>query len=94
MKAAQSLAWAVLVSFALLAATPSANADDLQDIAEQAITAFLDAAQTRDADALDAVLEPEFQVQRSVGGGYDKAGYLAGGILQFGQFDLSEIVVT
>lgn len=75
----------------MIAATPSFAQSE--DVAEEALTAFLQAAQDHDAAALDALLAPEFQVMRSVGGGTNKADYLAG-VPDFGPFSFSDMVVT
>jgi hypothetical protein len=46
--------------------------------ARQALTVLFDALQSGDADRVDPLLAPEFQVVRSDGRAYDKKQYLGG----------------
>jgi ketosteroid isomerase-like protein len=47
------------------------------DAARQAVTAFAEAVVSADVDAVEAILAPEFQIQRANGVGNDREGYLA-----------------
>jgi ketosteroid isomerase-like protein len=67
------------VSFASLVAAPRAGAEESvsETEANEALRGWLDAVFTGDPVAVDKVVAPEFQILRSDGTGYNKAGYLA-----------------
>lgn len=63
--------------------------------AEAAIRGFVADVMSGDAERLAATLAPEFQIQRSDGRGYDKAGYVAGGAAQISTIqDVTDVVAT
>jgi ketosteroid isomerase-like protein len=61
---------------AQLIGTGSAQAAMSEEDARSAIMAWLDALQTGDSSAVEAVLAPEFQILRSDGTGHDRTSYL------------------
>lgn len=62
--------------------------------AEGAVRAWLDAVVSGDPARLDAVLAPEFQIQRADGTGLDKAGYVDGGAANLVEYELRDLVAT
>lgn len=62
--------------------------------AEGAVRAWLDAVVSGDPARLDAVLAPEFQIQRADGTGLDKAGYADGGAANLVEYELRDLVAT
>jgi hypothetical protein len=81
-RAVPALALIALIAAAPLAlpAAPAhaaeASAADLAAAGETAVTAWMGALVTHDPEKVKAVLAPEFQIQRSDGGGYSAADYL------------------
>lgn len=71
----------LLVAATGLAEAPaSAQENTLTAQARSAVEAWLGAVASGDRSRIEAVLAPEFQLQRADGTGYDKAGYLAQGL--------------
>ncbi len=74
---------AAFVGFCLFAAVPAHADPALEDEARALMDAFTAAVASGEADQLDAVLAPEYQIVRANGVTYDKAGYIerrAGGV--------------
>lgn len=85
---------AAIFSFGLLA-TP-AVADEATDTARALVTAFIDGV-IAGPDAVAPLLAPEYQIMRSNGVGYDRAGYInrgAGTVNARPNFSLDDLVVT
>ena len=76
----------------VLAAAPAFAQTNTE--AEGAVRAWLDAVMSGDPDQLDAVLAPEFQIQRADGTGLDKAGYVDGGGANLTSYELRDLVAT
>jgi hypothetical protein len=73
-----------------------AVADDMTDTARTQIGAFVEAV-IAGPNAVAPLLAPEFQIMRSNGVGYDRAGYIgrgAGSVNARPRFALSDIVAT
>lgn len=66
---------ALIVLFAMTAPAGAAS-----DEAEQAVRDWLAALTSGDGARIEAILAPEFQIQRGDGKGYDKQAYLASGL--------------
>ena len=62
--------------------------------AEAAVDAWLNAVVVGTPEALDAILAPEFQIQRSNGVGHDKTGYIEGGAAALTDYEVRDIVAT
>jgi ketosteroid isomerase-like protein len=84
------------VSFASLVAAPRAGTQESVSEADanEALRGWLDAVFTGDPAAVDKVVAPEFQILRSDGTGYNKAGYLAALPKQESKAKASDIVAT
>ena len=84
------------VSFASLVAAPRAGAEESvsETEANEALRGWLDAVFTGDPVAVDKVVAPEFQILRSDGTGYNKAGYLAALPKHNSKAKASDIVAT
>ncbi len=76
----------------VLAAAPAFAQSSAE--AEGAVRAWLDAVMSGDPAQLDAVLAPEFQIQRADGTGLDKAGYIDGGAANLVEYELRDLVAT
>ena len=83
-------------SFASLVTAPPAGAEETVSDAEvnEALRGWLDAVFTGDPAAVDKVVAPEFQILRSDGTGYNKAGYLAALPKQKSKAKASDIIAT
>ena len=87
------LAAAVAMSWLLSA---PAHADDTTDTARAQIGAFVEAV-ISGPDKVAPLLAPEYQIMRSNGVGYDRAGYIgrgAGSVNARPRYGLSDIVAT
>lgn len=94
-----ALAAALLAIVAPLATMPVAPAvaqeADLQAEGEKAVTAWIDAVVSGNAEKIRAILAPEFQIVRADGTAYDKESYLASNLPQFPNAPkISMLVVT
>lgn len=90
---ASGLAAAVAMMWSLSA---PAHADDMTDTARTQIGAFVEAV-IAGPDAVAPLLAPEYQIMRSNGVGYDRAGYIgrgAGSVNARLRYGLSDIVAT
>jgi ketosteroid isomerase-like protein len=76
---------------AQLIGTGSAQAAMSEEDARAAIMAWLDALQTGDSSAVEAVLAPEFQILRSDGTGHDRTSYLSDMPKQTSKPEISEV---
>lgn len=66
-----------------------------EDEAVAAIRAWLEAIMSADPAQLDAVMAPEFQIERSNGTGHDKAGYIDGGFARIASIgEITDVHVT
>jgi ketosteroid isomerase-like protein len=70
------LARKITLVLLFLLAPLQATADQKLEEAEAAVATFVAAVASGDGAALAAVLEPEFQIVRTDGSGYDRDGYL------------------
>lgn len=68
---------AVLSGFVI---SDTAMAGEGPPAAERAVKAFIEAVASADGQAIAAILAPEYQIMRADGVGYDREGYLAGGL--------------
>lgn len=64
------------------------------DEAEEAVNAWLGAVAGGDPAALEAILAPEFQIQRADGTGHDKATYIDGGAASVSEFAARDLIAT
>jgi len=62
--------------------------------ANAAVNAWLAAVASGDAGELQAILAPEFQIQRADGTGLDKAEYVDGGAANLSSFEATDLVAT
>ena len=76
---------------AQLIGTASAQAAMSEEDALAAITTWLDALQTGNSSAVEAVLAPEFQILRSDGTGHDRTSYLTDLPKQTSKPEISEL---
>lgn len=93
----KSLAFRLLTAaFMVFTLSAPAHADDMTDTAREQIGAFVEAI-ISGPDAVAPLLAPEYQIMRSSGVGYDRAGYIdrgAGSVKARPRFALSDIVAT
>lgn len=76
------------------AAEPSSQSETYRD-GVGAVTAWVQAVMSGDADTIRAVLAPEFQIMRADGSGYDAEGYLASKLPTFAAMpDIQSLVAT
>jgi hypothetical protein len=78
--AAAAFAFGIGAVVAVTAVMPAVSAQQGVDLDAEGLAAnqgWWGALLTGEVTAVDAVLAPEFQIQRANGSGYDKAGYLA-----------------
>jgi ketosteroid isomerase-like protein len=73
----RDVALSLLAGLAGASLIGTAQAAMTEEDARAAIMAWLDALQTGDPTAVEAVLAPEFQILRSDGSGHDRASYLS-----------------
>ena len=64
------------------------------DEALGAVNAWLDAVESGDPATLEAILAPEFQIQRADGTGLDKAEYVNGGVANLSEFEAADLIAT
>ncbi len=86
---------AAAVAMVWFMSTP-AVADDMTDTARTQIGAFVEAV-IAGPDAVAPLLAPEYQIKRSNGVGYDRAGYIGRGAASVNarpRYGLSDIVAT
>lgn len=84
---------AALAATAVIMA-PAAAQEVTDAEAEAAITAWLQAIMAG-PEALETVLAPEFQIQRFDGTGYDRAGYIGGGLASISEIHgIRDLTVT
>lgn len=89
------LAQIALLAFLILPLP--ATADSLQADTEATLQIFFAAVAADDDKALAAVLAPEFQIMRSSGTGYERAGYLERGastVKIVGTPEIDDLVIT
>lgn len=80
-----------LAGASLVGAASTAQAAMGEEDARAAIMTWLDALQTGDPSAVEAVLAPEFQILRSDGTGHDRTSYLTDLPKQTSKPELSQL---